>query len=172
MSVARNKSRKTPPRRKKSAPKGGLKLRRSKPELVIKTQFSPNLAWMYPFIRKAKQRMPTLALPLRIRSCRPTRKKIMRVLGNAYFASKTVILATHNQLTYLDRRGRLRVKKIVRLPKAQMLDTLAHELAHFHYPDHGYEHEEFTRSIFKTFELKEKCPHCKGRGKIQLESKP
>jgi WLM domain. len=159
-------------KRKAAARKKPKQKRRSKPELVVKTLISPNLIWMYPYLRKAKLRMPGLPLPRRIRSTKPTKTRIMRVLGNAYFGPKTVVLATHNQVTYLDRRGKLKVSKIVRLPKAQILDTLAHELAHFEYPDHGYEHEEFTRSIFKTFELKEKCPYCKGSGKRQLESKP
>jgi len=146
--------------------------KRSKAELVIRTKFSPHLAWTYPFLRKAKMKMPTLVLPNRIRSFRPTKTKIMRVLGNAYFADRTVVIATHTQLTYLNRKGQLKVKSIVRLPKNRILDTLAHEIAHFQYADHGYEHEEFTRSIFKTFGLKERCPHCKGTGKVQLEGKP
>jgi hypothetical protein len=146
--------------------------KRSKAELVIKTKFSPQLAWMYPFVRKAKLKMPTLILPHRIRSFKPTRTKIMRVMGNAYFSNRTVVIATHTQLTFLNRKGHLKVKNIVRLPKAKILDTLAHEIAHFQYADHGYEHEEFTRSIFKTFGLKERCPYCKGTGKVQLEGKP
>ncbi|MFO1464178.1 MAG: hypothetical protein U1F66_10420 [bacterium] len=164
----RKTSRRSGPRRK--TPKGVTK--RSKAELVIKTEFSPHLHWMHGYLRRAKLKMPTLILPNRIRSFRPTRSKIMRVLGNAYFGNRTVVIATHTQVTYLNRQGDLKVKKIVRLPKARILDTLAHEIAHFHYPDHGYEHEEFTRSIFKTFGLKERCPYCKGTGKIQLEGKP
>jgi len=152
--------------RKKSRPK------RSKAGLVLRTQFSPGLVWMYQYLKKAKEKMPNLTLPARIRSFKPTKTKIMRVMGNAYFDNRTVVIATHTQQTYLNRKGELRVKKIVRLPKAQTLDTLAHEIAHFQYPDHGYEHEEFTRAIFKTFGLKEKCPYCKGSGKIQLEGKP
>jgi hypothetical protein len=127
---------------------------------------------MYVYLHRAKQKMPNLIMPTKIRSFMPTRNRIMRVLGNAYFSNRTIVIATHTQLTYLNRRGELRVKKIVRLPKAKILDTLAHEVAHFHYQDHGYEHEEFTRSIFKTFGLKEKCPYCKGTGKIELEGKP
>jgi len=146
--------------------------KRSKAGLVLKTDFSPSLVWMYCYLKKAKEKMPNLTLPTRIRSCKPSRTRIMRVLGNAYFANRIVVIATHTQQTYLNRKGELRVKKIVRLPKAQVLDTLAHEIAHFQYPDHGYEHEEFTRAIFKTFGLKEKCPYCKGTGKIQLEGKP
>jgi len=157
-----------------SSKKGARKtpLKRSKAEFSIKTEFSPQLYWMFHYLRKAKGKMPNLVLPNRIRSFRPSKKKIMRVLGNAYFGSRTVVIATHTQVTYLNRKGELKIKKIVRLPKARILDTLAHEIAHFHYADHGYEHEEFTRSIFKTFGLKERCPYCKGTGKIQLEGKP
>jgi hypothetical protein len=162
MAARKAKKRKADPRGKK----------RSKPQLLLKTQFSPNLIWMYVYLRRAKLKMPTLILPQKIRSFKPTRKKIMRVLGNAYFGNRTVVIATHTQVTYLNRKGDLKVKKIVRLPKTRILDTLAHEIAHFHYADHGYEHEEFTRSIFKTFGLKERCPYCKGTGKIQLEGKP
>lgn len=160
------------PVRKKKTKKKPTQKPRSKAVAALKTQISPNLVWIYPYLRKAKQRMPNLSIPRRIRSTKPTKSRIMRILGNAYFGNRTVVISTHNQVTYLDRRGKLRVKRIVRLPKSQILDTLAHELAHFQYPDHGYEHEEFTRSIFRTFELKEKCPYCKGSGKRQLESKP
>jgi hypothetical protein len=142
---------------------------KSKPELVIKTKISPNLAWMYLYLRKAKIKMPTLTLPIRVRSFKPSTSRIMRVMGNVYLHNRTIVIATHTQNTYMNRRGRLRVKQVSRLPKAKILDTLAHEMAHLHYPDHGYEHEQFTRAIFKTFDLKEKCPHCKGTGKVQME---
>ena len=162
-------------KRKKAAgrkkPKKGLKRPKpkSKPELVLKTQISPNLAWLYPYLRKAKLKMPNLTLPAKVRSYRPSTNRVMRVMGNAYVRDKIIVIATHNQVTYMNRRGELKVKQIVRLPKAKMLDTLAHEMAHLHYPKHGYEHEEFTRAIFKTFDLKEKCPHCKGSGKVTME---
>lgn len=169
MTPLRSKSRKTQKMAKKKAKRP---LKRSKMALLAKTQFSPQLVWLHPYLRKALEKMPNLNLPSRVRSFKPSRSRIMRVLGNAYFATKIVVIATHTQQTYLTKMGHLRVRKVVRLPKAQILDTLAHEIAHFHYPDHGYEHEEFTRAIFKTFGLKEKCPHCKGTGKVQLEGKP
>ncbi len=143
----------------------------SKPELVLETQISPNLAWMFPYLRRIQSKMPNLVLPKKIRSHKPNTQKIMRVLGNAYCHNQTIVIATHNQVTYLNRKGELRVKRIVRLPKSRMLDTLAHEIAHLTYPEHGYEHEEFTRAIFKTFGLKEKCPHCKGTGKVTLQGR-
>ena len=164
------RTRKTPSGRKNR--KGSQAKRqkpRSKPELVIRTKFSPILAWMYPYLRKAKVKMPTLTLPIRVRSTRPSARRIMRVMGNVYLNNRTIVIATHTQNTYMNRRGKLRVKQVSRLPKAKMLDTLAHEMAHLHYPDHGYEHEQFTRAIFKTFNLKERCPHCKGTGKIEME---
>jgi excinuclease UvrABC ATPase subunit len=142
---------------------------KSKPELVIKTKISPNLAWIYPYLRRAKLKMPNLVLPDRIRSTKPSKARIMRVMGNAYVHNKTIVIATHNQLTYMNKKGELKVRRITRMPKAKMLDTLAHEMAHLHYPKHGYEHEEFTRAIFKTFDLTEKCPQCKGSGKIPME---
>ncbi len=158
--------------KKASSPQKPRKRQSFRADVGARTKISPKLVWMFPYLRKAKQKMPSLLLPRQIRPYKPVKNKIMRVLGNVYFASKVVVIATHTQQTYLDKKGRLKVKKIVRLPKAKMLDTLAHELAHFRYPDHGYEHEEFTRIIFKTFDLKEKCPHCKGSGKIELEPKP
>ena len=170
MTLAKNNS-KTHRGNPRKKPAKRLPKRRSKPGLFIKTKFSPELTWLYTYLHKAKGKMPNLVLPNRIRSTKPSRTRIMRVLGNAYFANRMVVIATHNQVTYLNRRGELRVRKIVRLSKAHILDTLAHEIAHFHYPDHGYEHEEFTRAIFKTFGLKEKCPYCKGTGKVQMEGK-
>lgn len=141
----------------------------SKPEWVLNTKISPYLAWIYPFLRKAKLKMPNLVLPDRVRSYKPGPRKIMRVLGNAYFDNKTVIVATHNQVTHMNHYGEIKIRKIVRLSQARMLDTLAHEIAHLTYPQHGYEHEEFSRAIFKTFGLRGKCPHCKGSGRIALE---
>ncbi|MFO1518246.1 MAG: hypothetical protein U1F57_01060 [bacterium] len=147
-------------------------LRRSKPMIEVRSRISPKLAWIYPYMKKAKIKMPSLILPKQVRPFRPTREKVMRVFGNVYFDKRLIVLATHTQVTYIDKKGKLKVRKIIRMPKARILDTLAHELAHLRYPDHNYEHEEYTRMIFKTFDLKEKCPTCKGTGKIELESKP
>ncbi len=141
-------------------------------EPLIRTQLSTKLMWMHPFLLKAKKKMPSLDLPKQVRPFRPGKKRIMRVFGNIYFQKKVVSIATHTQVTYVNSKGQLKIKRIIRLPKARMLDTLAHELAHLRYPDHNYEHEEYTRIIFKTFDLKERCPTCKGTGKIELECKP
>lgn len=97
---------------------------------------------------------------------------MMRVLGNVYFETRIVVLATHTQQIEKTPRGRLKVKKIVRLPHQEILDTLAHELAHVRYPEHDYEHDEYTRSIFKAFGVMQRCPRCRGTGKVLMESKP
>lgn len=170
MGTPRKKRTPRTPKKKTNSPKKHPS-RKAKPELVLETYFSPILAWMYPYLRKAKGKMPNLILPKRVRSHRPSKTRIMRVLGNAYNYNRTIVVSTHNQLTYMGRNGDLKVKKIVRLPQAQMLDTLAHEIAHLHYPTHGYEHEEFSRAIFKTFGLQTRCPYCKGSGKVQLEGR-
>lgn len=162
----------TLPRRKNLKKKPVKRSLTSQESVYIRAKISPKLKWMYPYLVKAKGKMPSLLLPRQIRPFRPNRKKIMRVFGNIYFDKRLVVVSTHTQVTCLNKKGKLRVKKIIRLPKSRMLDTLAHELAHLRYTDHGYEHEEYTKAIFKTFDLKEKCPHCKGTGKIELESKP
>ncbi len=159
----------------KKTPKTKSKIsvkKRSKETLDVSSLISPQLAWVYPFLLKAKRKMPSLVLPKQIRPFKPTKTKIMRVFGNVYFEKKLVMIATHTQQTYLNKTGQLKVKKIIRLPKAKVLDTLAHELAHLRYQDHGYEHEQYTRMIFKTFDIKERCPHCRGSGKIHIDSKP
>src|SRR5262245_6550906 len=148
------------------------KKRSSQEAISVRSKLSPKLAWMYPYLVKAKKKMPSLTLPKQIRSFRPDHGRIMRVFGNIYFGKRLIVVGTHTQVTYMNKKGQLKVRKIIRLPKARILDTLAHELAHLRYVDHGYEHEEYTKAIFKTFDLKEKCPHCKGTGKIELECKP
>jgi len=157
-----------PTKKRKSSKKPNPPRCRAKSAHLVKTKISPQLIWTYPYLLKAKRKMPSLVMPRQIRPYRPNSNRIMRVLGNVYFEKKLIVIATHTQLTGLGRKGNLKVKKVIRLPKSQILDTLAHELAHFRYPDHGYEHEEYTRVIFKTFGLKEKCPNCKGSGRVEL----
>lgn len=142
------------------------------PNLKIRVKISPRLQWVIPYLKKAKAKMPGLILPTQIRSFKPTHKKIMRVLGNVYFETRIIVVATHTQQTYKSARGKTLVKKIIAIPRTEILDTLAHELAHMKYPDHNYEHEEYTRSIFRTFGLTQKCLACKGTGRLPIESKP
>lgn len=141
-------------------------------EIRINVKISPRLQWALSYLKKAKAKMPTLVMPTQIRSFKPTRKRIMRVFGNVYFETRIIVVATHTQQTYTNKRGRTVIKKIVAIPRNEILDTLAHELAHMKYPEHDYEHEEYTRTIFKTFGLTEKCPTCKGTGRMAMESKP
>lgn len=146
--------------------------RKKRKEIKIRVKTSPRLQWVIPYLKKVKLMMPSIILPTQVRSFKPTKKRMMRVVGNVYFETRIVVLATHTQQTYTTSRGRIRVKKIVAIPRTDILDTLAHELAHIKYPEHDYEHEEYTRTIFKTFGIEQKCPTCKGMGKIPLESKP
>lgn len=141
-------------------------------EIKFRIKVSPRLQWIGPYLKKAKAKMPGLILPTQIRSFKPTRKRIMRVLGNVYFESRVIVLFTHTQLTYKNKQGKTRVKKIVALPRPEILDTLAHELAHMKYPEHNYEHDEYTRTIFRTFDITQKCPTCKGSGRVPMESHP
>lgn len=141
-------------------------------EPKLRVKISPRLQWVLPYLKKAKMMMPSLVVPTQIRSFRPDKKRIMRVVGNVYFETRIVVLATHTQQTYRNSRGKTSVRKIVAIPRNEILDTLAHELAHISYPEHGYEHEEYTKTIFKTFGLTQKCPTCQGIGKVPVESKP
>ena len=147
-----------------------MKKRRS--DIRINVKISPRLQWVITYLKKAKAKMPSLIMPAQIRSFKPTERKIMRVFGNVYFESRIIVLATHNQQTYVNKKGQTRVKKIVAISHPEILSTLAHELAHLHYPDHDYEHEEFTPTIFKTFDITQKCLTCKGTGRISTEIRP
>lgn len=141
-------------------------------EAKLRVKVSPRLQWVLPYIKKAKARMPTLILPTQIRSFKPTSSRIMRVLGNVYFETRIIVIATHTQQTYKTAKGHVRVKKIIAIPRTEILDTLAHELAHMRYPDHDYEHEEYTKTIFRTFGVTQKCLVCRGTGRVEIESKP
>ncbi|MBX7149906.1 hypothetical protein K1X76_12615 [bacterium] len=143
-----------------------------KKETALRIKTSPRLEWVLPYIRKAKAKMPGLVLPTQIRSFKPTKKRIMRVYANVYFETRIIVLATHTQQTVKTPRGKTKIKKIFPIPRTEILDTLAHELAHLKYPDHNYEHEEYTRTIFRTFGMTQKCPTCQGTGKLALESRP
>lgn len=141
-------------------------------ETDLRVKISPRLQWVLPYLKKAKIKMPGLVVPSQIRSFKPTKSRIMRVYGNVYFETRIIVLATHTQQLYRNAKNELKVSKIISIPRHEILDTLAHELAHLHYPDHGYEHEEYTKVIFKTFGVTTKCTTCKGSGRVPMESKP
>jgi hypothetical protein len=129
-----------------------------------KPAISINLSWIERYLRKTKKKMPGLTMPLRIRSWKHTPRKEQRVWGTCDRETKTVTLATHKIIWV---RGKKRMKrKAVALSRKDILQTLAHELAHLRYDDHTYEQECYSRSIFDTFSVKDKCPHCSGKGKV------
>lgn len=90
----------------------------------------------------------------------------MRNLGNTYFETKTISLATHDQQLQKNDDETYSVYRIIKLNRRRILETFAHELAHLHYQTHGFEQKEFAKIIFKAFAFKEPCPHCEGTGKV------
>lgn len=136
--------------------------------VVDKIRFAKPLEWTRPYARNAIDKMPGLKLPTYIRSFRPAKNKIMRCLGNCYFETKTLSIATHDQVLIKVANNRYEVSRIMKLSQKKILETLAHEWAHLHYPDHNYEQEEFTKMILKAFGFTEKCPTCGGSGKVNV----
>ncbi len=134
-----------------------------------KPKVSENLAFIERYLRKAKKRLPGLTMPLRIRSWRHNIRKEQRVWGTCDRESKTITLATH-KIIYIRGRKRMR-RKAVALPRKEILQTFAHELAHLRYDDHTYEQECFSRAIFDTFGVKENCPICGGTGRVAAQYK-
>ena len=133
---------------------------------VDSIRFSKQLKWLEHYLRRASDKMPTMELPRYVRPFKPPKNKILRTLGNAYFDTMTISLATHDQLLQKQPDNTYLVYRIVKLNKKRILETFAHELAHFRYPTHNYEQEEYTRAVFKAFEFKETCPLCGGIGKV------
>jgi hypothetical protein len=142
------------------------KTSRRKKHPIEKIRISTPLHWTRPYIRRAIDKMPGLHLPTYVRSFKPTKTKLMRNLGNCYFDTKTLSIATHDQVLIKVKGNTYKVSRIVVLPRKKVLETIAHELAHLHYEDHGYEQDEFTKIIFKAFAFMEKCPICGGKGKV------
>ena len=132
-------------------------------------KISPGLAWVERYLRKAKKKMPGLTMPLRIRSWRHTPRKEQRVWGTCDRESKTITLATHKII--MVRGSRHLHRKAVSLSRKDLLLTFAHELSHLRHDEHTYEQECYSRAIFDTFSVKDKCPHCNGKGKIPAEYK-
>lgn len=149
----------------KAATKAGAK-RTKKKHPVDTIRISKQLHWTEKYLRRAKDKMPNLELPRSIRPFKPPKNKIMRTLGNVYFDTRTISIATHDQMLQKQTDGTYKVYRIVKLSKRRVLETLAHELAHFHHPEHDFEQDEYTKTVFKAFSLKETCPTCKGKGKV------
>jgi len=166
-------TRKQPTRIKKKTQakksKAHKKVTRKKKHPVDSVRISTQLKWLEPYLRRAKDKMPGLELPRHIRPFKPPQNKIMRTMGNVYFDTRTISLATHDQMLQKQPDNTYLIYRIVKLSKRRVLETFAHELAHFHYADHNYEQDEFTKIIFKAFGVKEPCIMCGGTGKIYAE---
>ncbi len=135
----------------------------------IRVAISKNLKWLEPYLRRAKQRMPTLILPSRIRSYCPTLKREQLSWGSCDLETKTVTLCTHKII--IMRGIKRNTKKQVALSEKEILMTLAHEIAHFRYPRHGYEQESYARTVFHAMGVIDTCPICDGRGVVPAEYK-
>lgn len=135
----------------------------------IKPKISKTLKWTEKYLNRAWLSMPGLIKPSQIRSYKPTLTKIMRSLGSCSFSDKVIAIATHQTKIKIIHHKKERV--IVLLSKADILLTIAHEIAHLQYENHGYEHKSYARTIFNAFGLKDVCPHCKGKGKVLVEYK-
>jgi hypothetical protein len=122
------------------------------------------LVWMEKYLLRAKRRMPALLLPRKILSYRPRLGARHRTWGSCSITDRTITLSTHRMDT-VENDGRKK-KVLVPLNHREMLMTLAHELAHLEYPEHGYEQKWYALTIFNTFGLYDVCPHCNGKGKI------
>lgn len=134
-----------------------------------KPKISPNLFWLERYLRKTKKKMPGLTMPLRIRSWKHTPRREQRVWGTCDQQTRTITLATHKIIMI---RGKKRMKrKAVALSRKEILQTFAHELGHLRYDDHTYEQECYSRAVFDTFGVKDRCPICGGTGRVPAEYK-
>lgn len=129
-----------------------------------KIRISKPLAWVEKYIRRVERKMPTMLMPKIIRSFQPNPRKKHRTLGNCCIEDRSITLATHS-VKVVTRGGRKK-RVLTPLSHLEILLTLAHELSHLAYEQHGYEQEWYGRTIFNTFGLTEQCPHCSGKGKI------
>lgn len=146
--------------------KKGLRLR-VKPK--ISTVISKNLLWIEKYLRRAKKKMPSLILPKYIRSYKPSLKKNLRSLGSCAKGERLITIATHNVIRY-KMNGKLKRKRIA-LSQKEILMTLAHEMAHLKYFQHSFEQEGYAEMLFRAFGVTEKCPMCRGTGKVPAKYK-
>lgn len=131
----------------------------------MKTRISKNLHFIEKYLKRAKKHMPSSLLkPWRVRSYRPSPKKMLRSFGSSSREDRTITLATHDVVIVKGKKRRK--KRLVRLNQKQILLTLAHELAHFRYFKHGYEHTSYARTIFEAFDIMDTCPACGGKGMV------
>jgi hypothetical protein len=129
------------------------------------------LAWVDTYLARAKRKMPAMILPKQILSYRPRLGAKHRTWGSCSVRERLITLATHRQDTVEKKtkgnKGKAKKEKVlIALTHREILMTLAHELAHLEYPEHGYEQKWYALTIFNTFGLYDTCPHCDGKGKI------
>jgi hypothetical protein len=147
--------------------------KKKKPSPLNGMRITKPLAWLEKYLLRARRRMPAMSLPKRILSFKPRLTTRHRTWGSCCITDRTITLSTHKVSTVekkiKNRRGEERIKRekvVVPLNHREILMTLAHELAHLEYPEHGYEQKWYALTIFNTFGLYDICPHCNGKGKI------
>ena len=145
-----NKIKKTK-RKKRKSPLEGLKI--TKP-----------LLWLEKYLLRAKRIMPALKLPKKILSYRPRLNQKHRNWGSCSITDRIITMATHKHGTVV-RKGAAE-DAIVPVGHREILMTLAHELAHLEYPEHGYEQKWYALTIFNTFGITDACPTCRGKGVV------
>jgi len=127
-------------------------------EKISKIKIQKVLEWARPYLYKAKMEIPDLILPRVIKGYTPPKTKEQVTLGCCHFGPKLITLATHNQ------KKKNRRFKNIPFRRWEILETLAHELAHFHEEEHGPLHVGLTEVVYKSFGLKVTCRKCKGSG--------
>ena len=141
-------------------------------QLPLRIKVSRDLHWVLPYLEKTHQYLPRLQMPIAIRSYKPSKSRRLRTLGSSYYDEGIINLATYEQTFIREGRRKKAIKGLRRMPRYKILETLAHELAHFHVADHNYEHQELTKTIFRTFGLSKNCPTCEGTGEIEMDCNP
>ena len=151
----------------------GTRKKKKPASSVARVRITKPLEWLERYLGRAKRKMPALMLPRRVLSYQPRLSARHRTWGSCSVRERTITLATHRVDTVEKKvkgaKGVERVKKekaLVALTHREILMTLAHELAHLEYPEHGYEQKWYALTIFNTFGLYDTCPHCDGKGKI------
>jgi hypothetical protein len=138
----------------------------------LRISVTKDLQWVLPFLEKTHQILPRLQMPVKINGYKPSLTRSLRTLGTSYYDEGVINLVTHKQV-FGKKHGRNKVITGLRkISKSEILETLAHELAHFHVVEHNFEHSEMTRTIFRTFGLKKLCTRCDGSGELDLDCNP
>jgi hypothetical protein len=132
---------------------------------VARVKISKTLAWVEKYLRRVERLMPATTMPRAIRSFVPNPRKKHRTLGNCCLDDRTITLATHSIKLRTMKDGKKK-RELIPLSHLEILQTLAHEMSHLAYEEHGYEQEWYGRTIFHTFGIREACPHCHGKGRM------